>query len=253
MRIMVWRNGFRFLALLITFFFLPSNAMAAEQDLWLTAEDGFRLSAVYVSPESTSSGKVVVLLHMFKQEKSSWQPLMEILEEKGVSSLAIDMRGHGRSIQGPDEKDHSQRVAARDAALFNSMYKDAEAGVRFLLQKGYDPAHIGLVGASVGCSVAIHTVVRNKVSVGAVVLMTPGSNYLGVPTLEHIKKWSHTPLLILSSEEEKDRGAVPIYQALKSKGAELRLFEEEDIHGTYMFDEVEDVEQLIVDWLKKKL
>ena len=85
--------------------------------------------------------------------------------------------------------------------------------------------------------------------VAAVVLMTPGKEYLGIPTMGHIKNWPDKPLLILTSSEEQQRGAAAIYAQLKNNGATLRVFEEEDIHGTNMFGEVDDVEQLIADWL----
>jgi hypothetical protein len=112
---------------------------------------------------------------------------------------------------------------------------------------------VALCGASVGCSVAIYTAVKQKVPVNSVVLMTPGKNYLGVPTMQHIKNWPDLPLLILSSEEESGKGADVIYKKLQNTGAELHLFDDEDIHGTYMFGEVDDVEDLIANWLAEKL
>jgi len=108
---------------------------------------------------------------------------------------------------------------------------------------------IVLVGASVGCSVAVHAVTSSSVKVDAVVLMTPGEKFLGIPTMDHIKSWPGIPLLILSSEEEQERGAAAIYKKLQNNGAELKLFPQTDIHGTNMFGQVDKVEEFITQWL----
>ncbi len=83
--------------------------------------------------------------------------------------------------------------------------------------------------------------------------MTPGANYLGVPTMEHIKSWPGIPLLIMAGKEEKDRGAVQIYNTLKEKGAELHLIDQPSIHGTNMLGKVPGVEEFISDWLVSKM
>lgn len=226
-----------------------SDSLASEKVI-LTADDGYRITGNFTKADGKAG---VVVLHMYRNDKESWQPLVEKLTARGITSLAIDMRGHGDSKLDPKGNDDSKRVLARDAKLFNRMHQDAEAAVRYLLDKGIDPQRIGLIGASVGCSVAIHTVSENKVPVGAVVVMTPGKEYLGVPTMRHIKDWRGQPLFILTSKEEEERGAKAIYNQLKGKGAELRVFDEEDVHGTNMFGEVEGVEKMIAAWMAEKL
>ena len=235
---------------LLLFFLSLSQAGAATEKVVLTSEDGYRITGSFTKG---NSGIGVVLLHMYRNNRQSWQPLIKELSVHGISSLAIDMRGHGESRINPEGKNDSNRVLGRDAKFFSKMHLDAEAAVRYLVGHGVDPDQIGLVGASVGCSVAVHTVSVGKVPVSAVVLMTPGMKYLGVPTMDHIRKWPSKPMFILTSEEEEARGAAPIYAKLKDKGASLKVFQEEDIHGTNMFGDVEDVETIITDWLVDKL
>jgi pimeloyl-ACP methyl ester carboxylesterase len=186
---------------------------------------------------------------MYRHDRTSWQPLIENLSGRGITSLAIDLRGHGESRSDPTGNDDAKRVVAKDPEFFSRMHQDVEAAVRYLSDHGIGPDQIGLVGASVGASVAIQTVSGSKTPVGAVVLMTPGKDYLGIPTMTHIKNWPNRPLLILTSREEQQRGAADIYGQLKNNGATLRVFDEEDIHGTNMFGVVDGVEKLIADWL----
>ena len=229
----------------------PGNALC--KNITLTAKDGYRIAATLTMPKqkpAVDSG--VVLIHMYRNTKESWKPLQDELVSRGITTLAIDLRGHGQSKLSPNGADDSIRVINREPQFFNTMYLDAEAALNYLVEKlGIKPARTALVGASVGCSIAIRTALDNTVA--AVVVMTPGRNYLGIPTMEHIKKWPGIPLLILTSEEEVDRGANDIYAALQDRGAELMVFQEEGIHGTNMFGEVEDIEKTIAEWLSRHL
>jgi len=218
----------------------------------ITAADGQKLRGL-LDRGAGEHGAGVVLLPMYRQTKETWQPLLKVLNERGITTLALDLRGHGDSRTAPDGTDLSRLVAARDPDLFNRMHLDAEAAIRYLSGQGVAAERIGLVGASVGCSVALDTITRGEVSVRAAVVMTPGRDYLGIPTMAQIENWPGIPLLILSSEEELERGAGPISRQLQGKGAELRIFAGEGIHGTNMFGEVPGVEEMIADWLAAHL
>ena len=239
--------------LVFTFLLPMLQAHAQPQQVVLVAEDGYNIASTLTRPATKhKSAAGVVLLHMYRQTKESWQPLVEKLVAQGMTTIVIDLRGHGQSRTTPDGSDGNKRVISRDPQFFNAMYLDAEAAINFLVTKEeIAPEKIALVGASVGCSVAIKTATINPVA--GVVVMTPGRDYLGIPTMEHIQKWVDTPLLILTSKEEANRGAAPIYAKLKNNGAELTVFDEEDIHGTNMFDEVEGVENFITKWLAAHL
>jgi len=242
---------FLFLIFLITCLCCAPAGQAATDKVKLTAADGYPITGNLSRPDQGDDRIGVVLLHMYRHDKESWQPLVAELNRRGLVSLAIDMRGHGESSIGPGGDD-SSRVVERDPALFNAMHLDAEAAVRYLIDKA-GCSKIGLIGASVGCSVAIDTAVRGQVPVAAVVVMTPGSDYLGVPTLQHIENWPGRPLLILSSSEEQERGAEAIFRKLEKQGAELVIFAQTDIHGTNMFGRVDGVAARIVSWLIGKL
>jgi pimeloyl-ACP methyl ester carboxylesterase len=239
----------------ILLFCLLIQPLFAGESITMQASDGHPLVGTLSRPKPGKDLQAgVVLLPMYRHTKESWQPLVDTLNRAGFTTLSLDLRGHGESRYDANGRDDSQRVIARDPVLFNVMYLDAAAAaLRLEKETGVKPQRIALIGASVGCSVALQAVASGTVKTYAVVVMTPGSNYLGIPTMEQLKTWPGTPLLILSSEEEKGRGAKPIYDALQGKGAELRLFSETSIHGTTMFGEVPGVEELITGWLGMKL
>jgi len=103
----------------------------------------------------------VVLLHAYRGSKEDWGPIIREFFDREVAALAIDMRGHGDSTVGIDGEDLSIRVRDRDEPLFNSMWQDATAAVDWLVSKGHRKDRIAILGASVGCSVAIDAARRD--------------------------------------------------------------------------------------------
>lgn len=223
------------------------------QTVRFIASDGQPLAADFVVPDQPADLHIgVILLPMYRHTKESWAPLVRQMSAAGLTSLALDLRGHGQSRYGADGSDGEVQVIGRDPRFFNSMYLDVVAADAWLRAKGPKLRKIMLVGASVGCSVAVQAVTQGGVQAAAVVLMTPGKNYLGIPTMAHVEKWPGTPLLILSSEEEQQRGAAALFKLLQARGAELQLYSQANIHGTNMFGKVDGVEQFIVNWLIAK-
>lgn len=247
----------RFCSLLLLFVLLNSFLAPAEghaRTIHFTALDGHPLTATLDTPDAGKDHHAgVILLPMYNATRADWKPLTRTLTAAGFTCLALDFRGQGDSRFAADGSDDGARVLQRDPTLFMAMYQDVAAADQWLRNRQPKLTKLGIIGASVGCSVAVHAITSQAVRADAAVLMTPGKNYLGVPTMIHIRQWPDIPLLILSSEEEQERGAVALYQGVKDKGAVLRLFPQTSIHGTNMLDNVPAVEAFITDWLKKIL
>lgn len=231
------------------------------EDVHFATADGLSIAATWYPPiEGTPSpAPVVIALPMYRHTRGSYAPMVRPVTDRGMGLLTLDLRGHGDSAKQGDE-DLSKKVDARDAALFNAMHADVEAAIAWLVKDKKTPkGKIALLGASVGCSVAIDTAVRNADDVGAVVCLTPGTNYLGVPTMDHVGKWPRgKPILVVASQAEAEKGAGPIAAKLDGKGAELKIVADPDalvakepasLHGTDMFGHVPSVEENVADWI----
>ncbi|KAA3605409.1 MAG: hypothetical protein DWQ01_18975 [Planctomycetota bacterium] len=239
----------------------PLDLETGPKPVQFRTADGILLHAWYVhsgahqEQEDKSKVPVVIALHMFRHTKESWQPLIDPFRRQGIALLLVDMRGHGESKTGPKGEDLTAKVEKRDRQFFLDMHQDAAAAVAWLRKQGHRKQHIGLLGASVGCSVAIDACRRDpELQVTAV--LTPGSQYLGVPTLEHLKNWGTRSLLVVSSREEARAGAEPIlklFEKQKEHQVESWFFEQKQIHGTRMFGKVEAVEDRLATWFAAKL
>jgi pimeloyl-ACP methyl ester carboxylesterase len=191
----------------------------------------------------------VICLPMFRNKKESYASLVGPLVLKGINVLAIDLRGHGESTPKLGE-----RVTSRDPKLFNAMHLDVAAAVDFLESvKKCDRTRIGLVGASVGCSVALDYACRQPGDVRAVVVLTPGTNYLGINTLDHLKRWAGTSVMTFVSKEER-KNSQGVMDALDPyDGSSALVVPGTGIHGTRMFGKVSGIEGLITNFLADAL
>lgn len=213
--------------------------------------DGVRIVGDYYPAANAkkAAAPVAILLHMYTADRATWKPLIPALHAAGFAALAIDMRGHGES--GGKQKDAlRQRVMSRDPAVFAVMYLDVEGAYTWLAKEKaaeVDLSRFVLVGASVGCSVALDYASRDS-SVDAIVCMTPGEAYMGLRSAQHVKRLQHQPTLLLASEDEK---AASLALAKLNDCVEAEAVGPGRVHGTRMFGKIKDIEKRVTSFLKK--
>jgi len=132
-------------------------------ELTLTSEDGFELHGWLEKPQNTMKPVPIVLLaHQFGADHTSWDILTKSLHEKGMATLSVDLRGHGKSamqkgaqnrVQVP--KNRGEVRAAFDASAqkvgFSKIPQDLIAWLEMLEEdKNLDMQNLYLIGASLG-------------------------------------------------------------------------------------------------------
>jgi len=230
----------------LAFLLALAAAVSAETVRFKTA-DGVEIVADFHA--AGKNAPTVICLPMYRHARASYAPLLGPLAKKGFNVCVLDLRGHGESAP-----ELAERVRGRDAAVFNAMHEDVAAAIDFLeREKSCDVTRIGIVGASVGCSVAVDATVRRPHNVRALVLLTPGAKYLGVPTLKHLERWPGTRVFTFCSFEE-EKTSKPVVDALDAhKGSNYMFFDQKGIHGTRMFGQVTGAEELIANFMESSL
>ncbi len=183
---------------------LPSQSAWDDEPrrVEFTTSDGVQIVGDFYLPKKpVEKLPAVILLHMYDSNRRAWDTLAPELQKAGLAVLAIDLRGHGESIQ-PANLQLETKAKNRDAKLFQNMWKDVEAAYRWLARRPeVDPSRLAIVGASVGCSVALDYAARDK-SIDLLVLLSPGVNYLGLDSTADIRKYAYRPILMLSPLDE---------------------------------------------------
>ncbi len=243
--------NFKSIPIAVVGFALTFNSANGEnlkpQKVEFETDDGITIAADYFQSMGRAIAPPVILLHMYKSDRTAWSPLVEPLHNAGFAVLAIDLRGHGQSIK-PEYKELRQKVEKRDERLFNNMHKDVAAAVKWIrTQPNVDKTKVALVGASVGCSVAIDYAGRDK-TVCAVVCLTPGEKYLGIDSTRDIHEINKTPIMLLATEDEREATDT---LAKLADNATAEIVGKGKTHGTMMFGVIKDIEEKIVKFLHK--
>ncbi|HPF39154.1 MAG TPA: alpha/beta fold hydrolase [Phycisphaerae bacterium] len=213
----------------------------SDRVITFKTSDGVEIEADWY-PAKVEQGQrspVAILIHMYPATRSSWKPMVPLLrDELGISVLAYDIRGTGGSVK-PAEMNLQRKYEDRDAAHFAAAKNDTIAAYEWLTkQPNIDTSRMIVFGASVGCSISLDFATQG-VLVKGVACLSPGTNYMGIDSLTHIKelKGRDTKVLLISPEGE--------YEAIESlikatDGADYVKGRKYDggreNHGTRMFD-----------------
>lgn len=241
-------------------FYLSTIAVAAGGGpegvrVTFNSDDGQTLVAQYYAPRTAASAStsndptrgepIVILLHENRGTRENWNPLIPALHDANFAVLALDLRGHGESA---DPRTREQ-VDRRDSSLYAAMDLDVWAAYSWIVeQPGVDRSRVVLVGASVGCSVAMRYAVRDW-SVDVIVCLSPGENYLGIDSKSDAKGLTGRKVLYIASEAEKP--ACDVLQPLTA-GCEVRILKQEG-HGTELLKSDPELSQSIAKYIRESL
>lgn len=201
--------------------------------------DGVTIEADWYPAKVDDSEKspAAILIHMYPAKRDSWKPLVPLLRKRlGISVLAYDIRGTGGSIK-PAERELEKGYQGPDPAHFADAWKDAEAAYQWLAKQDFvDTDKVILIGASVGCSISIDFAQREP-KIQGVACLSPGTNYMDIDTLAHIKEVKNAKVLLIAPKGEYDAVEAIIEAGkgtAKVKGKQYPGDKEN--HGTRMFD-----------------
>jgi alpha-beta hydrolase superfamily lysophospholipase len=199
--------------------------------------DGWTIHADY-SPVSGAKA-AVILLHQRRRSAEDWIPLVGKLNAAGIATLALDQRGAGRSQGSRNEEDAPWDTTG-----------DIAGAVEWLKQKGFDPKHIGLAGASYGANNALIYAAAHP-ETPALALLSPGFDYHGL-RVEPAASQYRGAILALSAAGDSVTEGGP--EAIVRAASGTRLIQYEgDAHGTDLFDPHPESLDTIADFFKQRL
>ncbi|OGL72970.1 hypothetical protein A3E39_02425 [Candidatus Uhrbacteria bacterium RIFCSPHIGHO2_12_FULL_60_25] len=214
-------------------------------------DDGVTVVGDWVTAPTTIGA--VILLHMMPVLRQSWASFQRALAQRGLASLAIDLRGHGESVKGPDGKplDFKKFTDGEHASTIH----DVRGAYAWLRSRGIDRDRIAVAGASIGANLALQFL-SEEPQVPAAVLLSPGESYHGVETadaadyvLPHQGVWmaaSGGDDAYSAASADKLMGALQVEQKVHEKllGAG---------HGTKMFETHPELSDKLADWLRDRV
>lgn len=218
--------------------------MEAEKIKLKTSDNYEIIGDLYAIPEKNSPA--VVLSHMLPAAKESWKDFAKKLNNAGFHCLAIDLRGHGESQDGPfGSKEYSDEQ-------HQSSIKDVESAVGFFTDMGIQPDKIIVTGASIGANLSLQFQ-SDHPEIKTSVLLSPGLNYKGIETEKMAKNLNEEQSVFFAAGGEKDEYSAEtvfkLHNLTKAKNKKIKIFKNAG-HGTDMFKEEPILMDEIANWLK---
>ena len=161
------------------------RGVGATERVTLTTSDGWTLVGDYASG---APGSAVLLVHQLSSNRAEWGPLIARLHGvSALSTLAIDIRGHGESTRGPDGTTQWMSFG-NDTSRWAGLVNDVGAAVTYLRGRDSSLQRIVIVGSSIGSSAALRYAVDDPLVIG-VVMLSPGVSYRGLDTREPLQRF----------------------------------------------------------------
>ena len=200
----------------------------------------------------TQARSAVLLLHMMPADRHSWEAMQTALFDLGISSLAIDLRGHGESTIR-----EGGRIDYRNFSLAESRdsMEDVRSAIQWLGTRGIPSDQVAVMGASIGANLALGIAVEQK-EIPAVVLLSPGEVYSGIGTFTAAKQLAPSQALwAVASQGDDQESFDATEQIVRFAPSEEKIFKSLTAsgHGTKIFLQHPDLIGEIADWLKSRL
>lgn len=200
-------------------------------------------------PEPRKKIPLVVLLHMLSRQRGDWQAFIPKLAAKGSAVLAMDLRGHGESIEkGRTRLDWRQFSPADYARMPQDLLDTLDALSAY--RDRIDLERVAVIGASIGCNIAL-VAATARPAIRALVLLSPGVDYRGIRTEEAMRQYGPRPILLVASEGDAySAESTRTLHALAAGPKEITIYDGR-AHGTHILDRRPDAAALLLGWLDR--
>lgn len=226
-----------------------------EVDLRVVSEDQVNLTGVVVlpDPEGPAPAKgwpVVILQHDYGRTRDSVGHVADALAERGIASVVMDMRGHGRSMTM--QPHGAYLFGVRPMRELHRAAADHDLVVRQLATvPGLDLARVAIAGVGHGALIAAEAAARIP-ALRAVVMIDPVEAVVGFRPGADLGLLGNRPVLLVGSQLPQSRERV---KTLTGFGSGERTVVLSDKFATQDRVIAADSKALadVVDWLAARL
>ena len=213
-----------------------------------TTVDGVKIVGDWMTAPTTLGA--VILVHTMQTTRSSWAAVQAALAKRGLASLAIDLRGHGESIEGPEGANVDYKNFKTDAEHQTSLY-DVIGAYDWLRGRGIAPTQIAVIGASIGANLAVEFLLEYPL-VAAAALLSPGVNYHGTNAVADAPSVLPDQSVWVAASEGDDQesfeASQKVYEGVTSDRKTFVPLKNAG-HGTAMLTSHPELVDAMSDWL----
>ncbi len=194
--------------------------------------------------------RAALLLHQCNRDQSMWAPLVAALNERGISTMTVDLRGYGESATASyNVREHGFDTVVsnvgRDIQSINAAWRESTTDADYRV----------VVGASCGGGLATRLTVEAD-DIDGLLLFSPSlrSRWLPDAAREELDRIRDIPALSVVAEDDAaamesiglvfDRNASPLSQRITYKGG---------LHGQPLFEHDPLLATVMASWIERVL
>jgi pimeloyl-ACP methyl ester carboxylesterase len=249
------------LIILALFLFLTNlDAFAApkvnEKEIVTVAKDGFTIKSTLTYPKAKNQKDfpTVVLLHSLGYNSQWWGDLQANLLEKGYAVLAIDLRGHGKSIY------NSKLSKTSWKSMKNSGYakypEDIISVINTVNEENTKRAFFNnwaLVGADIGASAGVIASDYLPVKPKTIVMISPVVKTKGLYIPVNLAHLDNVDILSISGTDDTDSKEAAKYLQKFAQAQFLEFTSESKTTGMLMLKNDKGLSKMISEWISEYL
>ncbi len=209
--------------------------------------DGWVLKGAYRFPQTRAIKPAALLLHSAAGDKSEYDVLSAALAARDVSSLALDLRGHGESINlGKFEEPYADNLHINE-----NVYRDVIAALEWLAaQPDVDANALAVVGASYSGEAAGFALREGGPKAVAYMMLSPG-NFSDVSIAAAEASGARWQFIRSENEGPASKPHIDaLFEALEEQGPSLeRRVLSGSGHATELFEARPELSDEMADWI----
>jgi alpha-beta hydrolase superfamily lysophospholipase len=236
-------------------FVCGSSVEAAKKAIEVECEvkDGSIIVAdVYYPEVKKTKYSTIVLLHSLGYNSSRWAEYAKSLADAGYGVVAIDFRGHGRSVY--TAKLNRQSWSNYKREVFQKYPEDILALLRLVKEEfpNLSFEEWGIVGADIGANTAVLVAEKAKNKPKTLVLISPHESHKGLFIPIAIVNMGAVPVLSISCEG--DRTTIAAQNVLKKYAQSDFVIQnfKNNMSGVHMVNNPE-IGNYVSGWLESKV
>ena len=198
----------KLLIFLVVFVFISTQAAyckTVKKEIVVQTKDSKIIKATlsYVKIEGVKKYPTVLLLHSIGYSSTDWGNLVPDLNNAGYAVIAMDLRGHGKSIY--DAGFHQKNWVYFTPKAYQKFPSDAVAMLNEAQKqsKKVDLNNLAIVGADIGANTAILAAKELKKKPEALVLISPSTSFKGLYVPIAMAEMGTIPILTMVSKKDK--------------------------------------------------
>jgi len=230
---------------------IPMGKESVQKVQFITSDEVQIVGNFYPSERVKAA---VLALHMMPTTKESWDNLAKALARQRVTSLAIDLRGHGESTNIKNEESNIKNLDYRKFSdeEHQASKLDVEAALEWLEKEtGLPLEKISVVGGSIGANLTLQALFEHP-EIKKGVALSPGLNYRGIQPKQFVQNFKPDQAVFYATSKDDGDNATKVEELFNATSArkEWKVYDNAG-HGTTMLERTDDLLPSIVEFISQ--